>query len=203
MKKAIIAIVILICLSILFFVIFTKADDETLTFEKALEIGEEKYLKFLWIVDGAFNSERFKEDFIVNNRKLGEEEKVFICKYPNKKSKECIGNNFENEFQKLFSKKINYEKVYSDDVLYSWISLKNGEYVFNDIDSCNVNRMGINHQLKVMNISDTKIIYEVEFLNNQTSKMTKRDFVLVLEDNEWKISSAFYYDLCGMRYTIY
>ena len=54
-----------------------------------------------------------------------------------------------------------------------------------------------------MNIDNQKIIYEVLFNNRQANKIIKRDFVLVLEDKEWKISSAFYYDLCGMRYTIY
>lgn len=203
MKRMIIFIVLLTSIVVLISVIIIKADNEVLTKEKALSLGEEKYLKFLWMVDGAFNNERLNEEFTVNDKKLSNDEKIFTCKYKNNKSIECIGNNFDKEFNKLFLRKINYQKVYSDGLLYSWITIKDGQYVFNNLNSCNINRMGVNHKLTVMNIDDKKIIYEVLFTNRQTNKIIKRDFVLELEDNEWKISSAFYYDLCGMRYTIY
>ena len=45
---------------------------------------------------------------------------------------------------------IDYSKVYSDGVTYSWISIKDGEYIFNNLNSCSINRMGINHILKVI-----------------------------------------------------
>ena len=189
-------------LSIVFFVQYIKADNIVLTKEKALHLGEEKYLMFLWMVDGAFNSERFKEDFTVNGKKLSDNNKLFTCKYKNKKSSECIGNNFESEFKKLFSSRIDYEKVYSDKKIYSWMSFENGKYLFNSLATCNINRMNTNQELKVMNISDTRITYEVLFKDNQISHILKREFVLVLEDDEWKVSRAFYHDLCGMRYTI-
>ena len=203
MKRVLFFITIITFLSILAFVILIKADGKTLTEEKALQIGEEKYLTFLWMVDGAFNSERLKEDFKVNNKSLSEEDKIFTCKYKKAKSKECVGNNFESEFKKLFSDTIDYENVYSDGVLYSWIAIKDGQYVFNNLDSCNINRMGTNQSLRLVNLSNDKIEYEVSFNNSQTNQVNKRDFVLVMEDNEWKISSAFYYDLCGMKYTVY
>ena len=203
MRRVFIPVVFLICLSIVAFVIFTKANNENITSDISLKIGEEKYLQFLWMVDGAYNSERLKEDFIVNNKSLSNEEKVFTCKYNSFKDKECIGNNFESEFKKLFSKNITYEKVYSDGVLYSWVLIKNGKYVFNNVNTCNINRMGINHTLKLSTFNNHKMVYQVEFLNTLTNQLIKRDFILVLEDNEWKISNAFYYDLCGMRNTIY
>ena len=203
MKKTIFTITILVCFAMLAFVIVTKAHEDALTEEKALQIGVNKYLKFLWMVDGAFNSERMKEDFKVNGKELTIDDRIFTCKYVKAKDKECVGNNFESEFNNLFSSTISFEKVYSDGVLYSWISNKNGKYVFNDLDTCSINRMGINHELKVMDISNEKIIYEVLFPNNLTGQINRRDFVLIHEDNDWKISSAYYYDLCGMRYTIY
>lgn len=202
MKKVFVPIIFLVSLSIIVFVIFTKASSEMLSNDSALKLGEEKYLKFLWMVDGAFNSDRFKDDFIVNDRKLNEEEKVFTCNH-NKKSDECTGNNFESEFKKLFSKLITYEKVYSDEAIYSWIMIKDGKYVFNNITTCSVNRMDINHKLIVKSISKDEIVYEVSFNDKRKGILNKRDFVLILEDNEWKISTAFYHDLCGMKYFIY
>ena len=202
MKKMTIFIVILFCLAIIMFVDRINADNVVPSKEKALQLGEEKYLMFLWMIDGAFNSERLKEDFTVNGKKLSEKNKVFTCKYKNKKDSECIGNNFKSEFKKLFSSHIDYESVYSDKKIYSWISFNKGNYYFNNLTTCNINRMNTNQQLKVKNINGTKITYEVLFENNQISQVIKREFVLVLEDNEWKIGRAFYYDLCGMRYTI-
>ena len=190
MKKLFTPIIILISLFIILFVLFIKADGIFLTIEEATIIGEEKYLKFLWMVDGAFNSERLKEDFLVNDKKLTNEDKVFTCKYINKK--ECVGNNFEIEFNKLFSKKIDYEKVYSDGAIYTWITNKDNKYIFNNLNTCNINRMNKEQVLKVLDIENNKVIYEV---NN-------RKFILIYEDNEWKIDTAYYHDLCGMKYYI-
>lgn len=203
MKKLFVPITILFAIAIISFVIITKASDNTLTKDKALYIGEEKYLTFLWMVDGAFNSSKFNEDYSVNGKSISKEKQIFTCKYLNKKAKECVGNNFESEFRKLFSKKIRYEKVYSDGAIYSWITIKNNKYMFNNADTCNINRMGIKHNLKVSSINPDRIVYEVSFENRQTNKINKRDFILIKEDYEWKISSAFYYDLCGMKYYIY
>ena len=64
MKKIFIPSIILILLGIIMFVIFTKADNIILSKEEALKIGEEKYLKFLWMVDGVFNTD---EVLIIKN----------------------------------------------------------------------------------------------------------------------------------------
>lgn len=198
MKKVITIIMILLCFCIITFVVFTKADNNVLTKEEALHLGEEKYLKFLWMVDGAFNSERLNGDFLVNNKRLSDEDKVFTCKYKNNKTSECVGNNFEVEFKKLFSNNINYERVYSDGTIYDWITFKNGDYYFNNLNTCNIKRMELNHSLKVIKIDDKMIIYEVSM-----NKYSKRDFILIYEDGKWKINTAFYHDLCGMKYFIY
>lgn len=190
MKRLFTPIIILIILFITIFVLFINTNGIILTIEEATIIGEEKYLKFLWMVDGAFNSERLKKDFLVNDKKLTNEDKVFTCKYINKI--ECVGNNFESEFNKLFSKKIDYKKVYSDGAIYKWITNKDGKYIFNNLNTCSINRMDINQELKVIKIFNNRVIYEV---NN-------KKFILIYEDNEWKIDTAFYHDLCSMKYYI-
>lgn len=201
MKRIIIPIVFLISLAIILFIVFTNANS-LLTEKRAKEIGEEKYLKFLWIVDGAFNSNRLDGDFTVNGKKLDNKDKLFTCKYKNSKSSECIGNNFETEFKNLFSKKISYEKVYSDGAIYSWITYVDGKYVFNNTDSCSINRMNTTHELEVVSIENDKLVLEVKFKNNSINQVNTKNFELILEDNEWKISNAFYYDICGMQYVI-
>ena len=183
------------------FVIFTNANETILSKEEALKIGEEKYLKFLWMVDGVFNNTKDDNDFTVNGKELSKEDKIFKCNYKN--SRECIGENFEIEFSNLFSKNINYDKVYSDGIMNSLYTYKNNEYIFSNSSSCNENRMSLEHQLKVVNISNNKLTYKVEFINRQSKTIEKRDFSLIKEDNEWKISTAFYYDICEYKYYIY
>lgn len=201
MKKIYIPIVILLFLGILAFVVFTKADEIIPSKEKAIEIGEEKYLKFLWMVDGAFNSDRIDGDFSVNGKTLSSEKKIFKCVY--NKSKECIGENFEIEFSKLFSKKIDYDLVYGDNMIYKWYSYENGKYKFNNLDNCSINRMPLEQNLELVKIDNNKIIYKVWFNNRQTNKINEQDFILVYEDNEWKIDTSYYYDMCNIRYSIY
>ena len=198
MKRILIPLLFILSLSVVSFI----KPYGTLSNDEALDLGVDKYLKFLWMIDGAFNNERLHEEFTVNGKKISKEDKIFTCKYKNTKSKECTANNFETEFKKLFSKNISYEKVYTDQAIYSWIYYKNGNYVFKNLDTCNVDRMGINHNIKVIEIKNNKIVYEVLFENRQSHLMNKKYFKLINEDNEWKISNAFYYDLCGMRYTI-
>ena len=201
MKRLFTPLIFILCLSSILFVLFIINRGVILTKEEAIKIGEEKYLMFLWMVDGAYNSNRFNEDFVVNNKKLNDNNKIFTCKYINKTS--CIGNSFESEFNKLFSSKITYEKVYSDRSIYSWIKNDNGKYVFNNLNTCHINRMGINHELKVSKIENNRVIYQVTFNNNENHELNNRTFILIYEDNEWKIERAFYYDLCNMKYFIY
>ena len=196
MKKVTIQLCFLISLGVMSFVLMTTAKGTMLTNEQALLLGESKYLKFLWIVDGAFNNERFNEDFIVNGKKLDNKDIVFTCKY--NKTNVCIGNNFKEEFNNLFSKNIKYDDVYSDGITYSWYRYEDNKDIFNNMDSCNVNRMNLEHSLKVIKINKDVVFYEVSF---DDSKHVK-EFNLVLEGNEWKISKAFYHDLCELRYNI-
>ena len=200
MKRMVIIIITIVSLLIITLAVYIKFDINTMTYDEIVKLGEEKYLKFLWMVDGAFNDARLKEELLVNGKKLSEEDKVFTCEYENKT--ECVGNNFESEFKKLFKSSINYMKVYSDSKVYSWLSIKNDKYIFNNLNTCNISRMGINHELKVKMIYYDKIIYEVSFSNRRTNQTTERNFILILEDNEWKIDTAYYHDLCDMNYTI-
>lgn len=202
MKKVFTPIIFLICLAIIMFVVFANANKNIMTNERALEIGEEKYLKFLWMIDGAFNSERMNEDFIVNNKSLAKEDKIFTCKYKDKKSNECIGNNFEQEFQKLFSKTIDYNDVYSDRIMYTWYDHIDGKDVFTVLDSCDVDRMNTNQKLEIFSIKENEIIYNASFKNERTNKITTRNFILIFEDNDWKIKKAFYHDICAIKYNI-
>ena len=201
MKRIIVPVIFLIGLSIILFVVFTKASIN-MTYEEALKIGEEKYLKFLWMVDGAFNSERMNGDFTVNGKILDEKDKLFTCKYQKKNKNECIGNNFEEEFLSLFSSKLKYDNIYSDGNIYKWYKYEHGKYIFNNINNCSVNRMELNHQMKVNMINKDEILFVVGFNNDQMKYESEKEFILVLEDNEWKISKAFYHDLCGMKYYI-
>ena len=200
MKRVFIPVLFLIGLSI---VSFIKPNEEILEYNDALKIGINRYLKFLWMVDGAFNNERYNEEYVVNGNKMSDDDKIFTCKYKNRKRKECVGENFEQEFENLFSKNINYESVYGDQAIYSWVTYDKGKYIFKNLNSCNIDRMGINHHIEVTNIKSDVITYEVSFEGRQSGKVNKRKFILNLENNEWKIRRAFYHDLCGMRYVVY
>ncbi len=195
MKKVIVPLLFLIILLLALMFIYRNVVDKA----KALDIGEEKYLEFLWIVDGAFSN----SEYTVNNKTLTNDKKIFKCLDKNNKTNECIGNNFEKEFYKLFSENIKYDNVYSDGLIYKWYRYDNGKYYFKYFDNCDKNHMNPNHQLELVSISNDILKYQVSFLNNQTKRIIKRDFVLVLEDNNWKIKNAFYYDTCDIKYYIY
>ena len=167
--------------------------------KEALKIGEDKYLSFLWMVDGAFNDERLGRTYTVNNKKIDDNNKTFKCVY-DKNKKKCVSDNFEKEFAKLFSKALLPKNVYSDSVSNSWYMKKDNEDVFMNIDTCNINRMSENHELKVNKIERSKITYQISF--KEKDKEFNKLFVLVYEDGDWKIRNAYYHDLCGMDYNI-
>lgn len=196
MKRVVIIPVISII--VMSFVHLVSADP-LLSASEALAIGENAYLKFLWMVDGAFNDQRFNYSFKVNNKMLGKEDKKFKCKYTNLIN--CVSNNFEKEFDILFASKVDYDEVYGDGVLHTWYEKKNNEYIFKNINTCNYQRMSENHKLSVLKIERGKITYKITFDNNNYIKREKI-FVINYEDGKWKIARAYYHDLCGIDYNI-
>jgi len=194
--KKIVGLIGIVCLAILLFVIFVKADDTIISKEEALKIGEEKYLEFLWMVDGAFNNERFNGEFIVNEKKL--DNYSFDCVYNNKKDS-CISKNFEESFNKLFVKRIRPQDVYGDGITFSWYTKIKDGYEFNNTSNCSVKRMGLNQSINIKEIYENKIEYLVYFDDLTVDKL----FVLEKENGEWKISQAYYHDLCKLDYYIH
>lgn len=201
MKKTLILICSLLVISILLFVILTKAEDK-ISEKDALAIGEEKYLEFLWMVDGAFNSEKLDGDFVVNGKILSDANKIFTCTYKNKNDDNCVGNNFESEFKKLFADNITYNDVYSDDDFYTWIKYENGKYIFHNLDNCNVTRMNLEQTITLESISNDKLVFFVIHENKSQTKIRKKDFVLIKENDDWKVSKAYYHDICELDYYI-
>lgn len=199
MRKKILLILLLINLSIMSFLGFSKALEIELDEEDALVIGEEKYLEFLWMVDGAFNDERLGNSYLVNNKSLSDTQKLFTCIYQNKKKNTCVGKNFPDTFNNLFSKKITYNDVYGDGAFYTWYKYEKGEHLFTILDECNVGRMDLNQKIELEKINHNEIIYRVSSLSNLDKNKT---FILVKEDGMWKISKAYYQDLCEMHYNI-
>ena len=202
MKKTLVLIVSSITIAILLFVVFTKADYSTLTENEALTIGEEKYLEFLWMIDGAFNSEKVNSEFTVNGKMLDKDNKKFTCTYKNKKDNSCVGENFESEFKRLFASNITYNSVYGDGAFYTWIEHKNGKYIFNYINNCSISRMNLDQSIKLEDMNNKSLTFYVTIKDANYKKTKTRLFVLVNEDNEWKISRAYYRDICEMDYYI-
>ena len=200
MKKIIILIISSIFIATILYVVFTKADYVQLTKDEALEIGEEKYLEFLWMVDGAFNDSKFDEEFTVNDKKLSDDKKIFTC-VKNKKDNSCIGNNFEKEFERIFSANLNYQQVYGDGISYTWIKYENGKYIFTNIDSCSTIRMNTKQLIRINDINSNQLSFDVSSKDSNDLEKV-RSFILVKENNEWKVSRAYYHDICEMDYNI-
>ena len=193
-------IVSLISMAILLFIIFTSANYIKLTKKEALNIGEEKYLEFLWMVDGAFNNEKLGGEFIVNERKMHNSR--FTCTYKNKKDDVCIGNNFEEAFSSLFASNVSYNEVYGDSTSITWVKYEKGKYQFKNLNNCNTIRMSLNQQLTLQKISDDKLTFEATMFDVRNQNNKNHLFVLVKENGLWKISQAYYHDLCEMNYRI-
>ena len=209
-KKVIIIIIIVIAILILCILVFSKKEDKTgIIFEQddALSLGEKKYLSFLWMVDGAFNNQRYNEEFVVNGKKIKDVNKKFTCTYE-EDSKMCIGNNFEGEFKNLFASKINYNKVYGDGQSFYWYQKIDDTYQFTNMNTCNIGRMSVDQKIEVKEEEKDKISYIVTFNDSISSGIYKgdrsytRNFVLIKEDGDWKVSEAYYHDPCYMDYYI-
>lgn len=200
MKKQGLLILIILGISIMLFLVFTKADN--FNEKDILKMGEEKYLRFLWIIDGAFNEKRIDGEYTVNGKKLDKNNIKFTCDYKKDNKKTCKGNNFQEEFYDLFSQSINYDDVYGDGMTFSWLKYENGNYYFTNPSNCNINRMNLEQTLTIKKIYNDKILYRVTYNTSSTSHLNNNVFVLIKENNDWKISEATYYDLCEMEYHV-
>ena len=198
MKKIGILVIGLVFFVIILFVIFTKAD-AVMSNEEALGLGEEYYLKFLWMVDGAFNSD--KEEYTVNGKIIKEKDKVFSCKIKNKDNK-CTANNFEKEFNKTFASNINYDNVYSDGKIYTRYTYKDGKYIFNNVNNCSIDSMPVNQEIKVKDITRDNLVFKITMKDTNSIKEKYYTFSLILEKDGWRINKAYYRDLCGLDYYI-
>ncbi len=204
MKKLIVIILIVVILFLFRKISFSYPN---LTDKEALRIGEEKYMAFLWMVDGAFNDERYEYSYTINDKEISYNGS-FSCEYL-KNKETCIGKNFEDNFKNLFASNITYDQVYGDLLTFSWYQKKDDSYYFTNMRNCNVERMNKKHYINLFQREENKLIYhtsftdEISFVSSDIhTKKYEREFVLVLEDNEWKISKAFYHDLCVMNYNI-
>ena len=173
-----------------------------------LSISEKKYLEFLWMVDGAFNNQRYNnEDFKVNGKQL-ERKPDFTCTY-DKKMKKCTGYNFEATFKKIFSKSVNINRVYGDGLAIRWYDKVDGVYTFTNVNSCDAGRMSLDQHLEVVESSKDKIICKVTYDEELKSGILKgkhhfdKEFVLVKEDNDWKVSRAYFHNPCYMEHNVY
>ena len=83
-KYLIILIVIIVIIGLVFIIKHQKTAKEEIELadlkDDALSIGEQKYLEFLWLVDGAFNDAKYKETIAVNDITIQDENKKFSCK---------------------------------------------------------------------------------------------------------------------------
>ncbi len=182
--------------------------DEIINHENSpeLEIGINKYLEFLWMVDGVFNKEKYhNEEFTVNGESLSNH--TFKCEFNSDKSR-CKGINFIDNYNKLFSKKVNINLVYGDGVALRWYDKIDDDYYFNIQNTCDVSRMNSKQNIILKENSNNKLVFRVYFyetvkdglfMGNHTFD---KEFTLVKEDGEWKVSKAYYHNPCYMEYNI-
>ena len=103
--------------------------------DKALKLGEKKYLEFLWMVDGVFSNTKYK----VNDKEI----KNSIISKP--KDNSFVIDNFEEVFHNLFVNSISYNQVYGDGISFSWYKKENDKYIFSPDFECSNKKMGINN----------------------------------------------------------
>lgn len=215
----IIIIVLIIIVALILFLTNKKSDnnqgngsgDEGTPFvpdsDNALSLGEGKYLEFLWIVDGAFNDSRFKESIKVNGKVMNDSDKKFVCNYE-EGSDECLSKNFEEAFASVFASNLKYDDIYGDGLAYRWYTKAGDDYFFKNINTCNGERMSTDQKLELVEETKDKITYKVSYTDKiafgifKGDHPTEKDFVLVKEGSNWKVSSAFYHDPCYQSYNI-
>ncbi len=172
-----------------------------------LAIGETKYLEFLWMIDGAFNNERYNnEDFSVNGKTL-EKKPNFYCTYDENK-KTCTATNFEENYHKLFASNLKMDSVYGDGVAIKWYDKIDGVYTFTNVNSCDAGRMSTKQKMSVVSSTENRMVYKVTYEENLKSGIYQglheydKEFVLIKENDTWKVSEAYYHNPCYMEYTI-
>lgn len=174
--------------------------------DDALSLGEKKYLEFLWLVDGAFNDSRYNTHIKVNNKEVNLSKFNFSCKYDEKKEW-CKSENFESAFSSVFASNITYNEVYGD-IAYVWYEKRKDGYYFKNPTGCDAARMSDNQTIELVKEEKDKLTFKVQYVDNMKSGIykgehkTTREFVLVREGNEWKVSKAHYHDLCFQDYYI-
>lgn len=199
MKKIIVIITVIFLLIIGSFLFFRK-NANLLSNDEALLIGENKYREFLWMTDGAFNDIRYGGVIEVNNNPILDNEKLITCNYIS--NKRCVTDNFIENYKYLFSKDIPLDIVYGDMLTYKWFYIENDKYYFENPNICENRRMNISHTLEVKEIKTNQITYLATFQDAFSDKIYKKDFILKLEDDEWKVYKGFYKDPCSMDYNI-
>ena len=168
-----------------------------------VKIGVNKYLEFLWMIDGAFDKTKTK--FEVNGEKIND--LSFKCEYRGTNDK-CYGVNFEENYNKLFSNKVSMNRVYGDGVSLKWYDKIDGEYVFYVKNSCNVGRMNTKQSLILTEKTSKELKFKVYYNENISSGFFKgehaydKEFVLVKEDGSWKVRKAYYHNPCYIEYNI-
>ena len=193
--------IVVISLTIISIIIYILLNP-MLNYDEALILGEEKYLDFLWMVDGAFNDERYHESFSVNGKTKVNSR--FTCKYTLKNKNLCVSDNFSDAYKELFSNKIPYDIVYSDGSSYKWYEEKDGKYIFNNVNNCSNGRMNTKQRLVPVLIERNKITYKITFEEDDmhTPRAMEKIFILKRESRVWKVSFAYYHDPCYMDYNI-
>jgi hypothetical protein len=201
------SIIIIIFVLVIILIISLLLNRRPLNDKEALSLGENKYLEFLWMVDGAFNYERYNhEEFTVNGKTL-ENKPDFSCTYDEVK-KTCQAINLEKNFYNTFANNIKMDIVYGDGVAIKWYLKNNNGYYFTNSNNCQTVRMNSKHTLKVNSITKDKIVYQVSFDDDVKSGSYQgkhhydKEFVLVYQDRIWKISEAYYHDPCYAEYLI-
>ena len=188
--KLLIIIGIVLIIAIIIFIVVRNNNERKKLYvidaNDELSIGEKRYLEFLWMVDGAFNYQRYNnEDFYINDRKL-EKNPDFTCKYDDEK-KTCVGSKFEENYKKIFASGVKMEGVYGDGLAIRWYEQNADGYKFTNVNTCGVGgRMSTKQKLSVVEANKDKMVYKVTFD----------------EKGEWKVSEAYYHDPCHMEYLI-
>lgn len=212
-NKMIYIILAIISVIVLFVYLFTgdkpiiSTGFRLLSDEEAVSVGTKKYLEFLWMVDGAFNDSRYEGRIKVNNQEFDESTAIFVCKYD--KAKEwCKGEKFEEAFRKVFSSDITYNDVYGDGLAVYWYEKRGDGYFFQNSNGCNIERMSLDQTLELIEKEKNQLTFKISYVDNvkagafQGEHKKVRDFVLIKENGEWKVSKAYYHDLCFQDYPI-